>query len=125
MNTIWEGVIAFLLAAVIGLGIVCWLQHSTINDLQSKIVTDAAQKASCVTANTEMSGEAQAQNKTINGIVIDDQKRDAAAATAVKTSDAARQQDNTKAASVLAQPVNQNDCAGAQQVLKSYLSRGK
>lgn len=123
MNYIQEAVLIVLGCVILGLGIVGYVEHNTIVNLRGELQTALTEKSVCETANNSYKVLAASQSSDIRKLVAAGKLRETNAAKAVAAAQLLRDRAATKAAAIMAQPVNQNDCQGAMEVLQSYIGR--
>lgn len=123
MNYIEEAIAIIVGCIVIGIGIFGYAEHVAINDLRSQLQTALDQKSACDATNENWKLQAASQNDAINKLSAAIKQREADTAKAVAAAQSARDKAATKAAAIMAQPVNKDDCKGAMEVLQSYIGR--
>lgn len=121
MNYIQEAILSVLVCAIIGLGILGYVEHRTITDLRDQLQTAENQKSICETANNAYTALVKSQNADIKKLSDAAKVRATSAAKAVADAQAARDKSSASAGMILGQKVDANDCTGAAQVLHSYL----
>jgi len=125
MSTIEAVFLAVVGMIILGLGITIWVEHGTIENLNTRITTADAKKAECDATNENWKATSQTQTNAIANLVTADKTRSAANDKAQAAAQSTRTAKEQIAASILAQPVDADDCKAAGKIMSIYLGSPK